>query len=215
MAGSYLHNVVELNPATGAVIRTVVDGLPCPDELAVDPISGDLFVSNVFCAGGGIMRITGFTNGRGVATRYAGDQDADGITFAPDGTLYAAAGNAIVRISGTNSSNPGAVAPVATVPTVDGLAYAPATPTSAASLMALRNDGELDRVGLDGSVTPVLTGGSRGDTLTVGPDKCIYGDLQDRVIKLAPSNGTCDFTTPAGPAAGGGQVGGQHGGATR
>jgi hypothetical protein len=54
----------------------------------------------------------------------------------------------------------------------------------------------------------VLTGGSRGDTLTVGPDKCIYGDLQDRVIKLAPSNGTCDFTTPAGPAAGGGQVGG-------
>jgi hypothetical protein len=213
MAGSYLHNIVELNPATGDVIRTVVDGLPCPDELAVDPISGDLFVSNVFCAGGGIMRVTGFTNRRGVATRYAGDQDADGITFAPDGTLYAAAGNSIVRISGTNSSNPGAAEPMATVPTVDGLAYAPATSTSDAFLMALRNDGEIDRVGLDGSVTPVLTGGSRGDVLTVGPDKCIYGDLQDRVIKLAPSNGTCAFSAEVGPAAGGQQGGGNQVGA--
>jgi hypothetical protein len=212
MAGSYLHNIVELNPANGDVIRTVVDGLPCPDELAVDPISGDLFVSNVFCAGGGIMRVTGFANGRGAATRYAGDQDADGITFAPDGTLYAAAGNSVVRISGTNSSNPGAAEPMATVPTVDGLAYAPATPTSDAFLVALRNDGEIDRVGLDGSVTPVLTGGSRGDVLAVGPDKCVYGDLQDRVIKLTPSNGTCGFSTPVGPAAGGQQLGGNQSG---
>lgn len=210
LAGGYMHNIVELNPATGAVIRTVVDGLPCPDELAVDPISGDLFVSNVSCAGGGIMRITGFANGRGVATPYAANQDADGITFAPDGTLYAAANNSVVRISGTNSSSPGAAQPMATVPTVDGLAYAPATPTSGASLIALRNDGEMDRVGLDGSVTPVLTGGSRGDVLTVGPDNCVYGDLQDRVIRLAPSSGSCTFSPPVGPAAGGQQVGSEQ-----
>jgi uncharacterized protein DUF11 len=214
MAGTYRHNIVELNPASGDVIRTVVDGLPCPDEIAVDPISGDLFVSNVFCAGGGIMRVTGFANGPGVATRYAGDQDADGITFGPDGTLYAAAANSVVRISGTNSSSPRTARPMATVPTVDGLAYAPATPTSDAFLMALRNDGEIDRVGMDGSVTPVLTGGSRGDVLTVGPDKCIYGDLQDRVIKLAPSNGTCAFSPEAGPAAGGEQGGGNQVGAS-
>jgi uncharacterized repeat protein (TIGR01451 family) len=42
----------------------------------------------------------------------------------------------------------------------------------------------------------VLTGGSRGDLVTVGPDHCIYADLQDRVIKLGPSTGACGFATP-------------------
>ena len=36
-------SVVELDPATGATLRTVVSGLTCPSSLAVDPISGDLF----------------------------------------------------------------------------------------------------------------------------------------------------------------------------
>src|SRR3954468_17742048 len=61
------HDVVEINPSSGDIIRTVVAGLPCPVGLATDPISGDLFVSNVFCRGGGIMRITGFQSGPGVA----------------------------------------------------------------------------------------------------------------------------------------------------
>src|SRR3954470_20010708 len=112
------HDVVELNPASGEVIRTVVAGLPCPVGLATDPISGDLFVSNVFCPGGGIKRIKGFQSGPGVATNYAGAQDADGLTFAPDGTLYAAGGTKIVRIAGTGSSTPGAVTDVADVPEV-------------------------------------------------------------------------------------------------
>src|SRR3954454_10747099 len=93
-------DVIELNPASGDVIRTVVSGLPCPVGLATDPVSGDLFVSNVFCPGGGIFRISGFAGGPGTAKRFAGLQDADGLSFAPDGTLYAAGGNEIVRIGG-------------------------------------------------------------------------------------------------------------------
>ena len=198
MARGTQHDVVELNPASGALIRTVVSGLPCPVGLATDPISGDLFVSNVFCPGGGIMRITGFSSGTGVATRYAGDQDADGLTFAPDGTLYAAGGTKIVSIAGTSSSSPGAVTDVADVPNVDGIAYAPATAQDDEYLVAARTDGEVDRVDFDGTVTPVLTGGSRGDLVTVGPDRCIYADLQDSVIKLGPSTGRCLFAMPAG-----------------
>src|SRR3954447_21847890 len=121
------HDVVEINPSSGDIIRTVVAGLPCPVGLATDPISGDLFVSNVFCRGGGIMRITGFQSGPGVAHPYAGTQDADGLTFAPDGTLYAAGGTKVVRITGTNTTNPGQVSDVANVPTLDGIVYAPPT----------------------------------------------------------------------------------------
>src|SRR3954447_16275307 len=193
------HDVVELNPASGEVMRTVVAGLPCPVGLATDPISGDLFVSNVFCRGGAIMRITGFGNGPGVARPYAGTQDADGLTFAPDGTLYAAAGTKIVRISGTNSNSPGSVSDVANVPTVDGIVYAPATAHDDEYLVVARNDGEIDRVDFSGHVTPVVTGGSRGDFVTVGPDRCMYADLQDRVIKVGPSSGSCYFAQPVQP----------------
>lgn len=193
MARATQHDVVELNPASGELIRTVVAGLPCPVGLATDPVSGDLFVSNVFCPTGGIFRITGFASGPGKATRYAGTQDADGLTFAPDGTLYAAGGTEVVSIGGTSSASPGTVTHVADVPNVDGIAYAPATTSEPAYLVTVRTDGEVDRVEFDGTLTPILTGGSRGDLVTVGPDRCVYADLQDRVIKLGPSTGACGF----------------------
>src|SRR3954447_23136636 len=196
MARGNQHDVVELNPASGEVIRTVVGGLPCPVALATDPVSGDLFVSNVFCPGGGIKRIRNFQSGPGVATNYAGTQDGDGLTFAPDGTLYGAGGTQIVRIAGTGSSSPGAFSHVAAVPGADGIVYASAQDGD--YLVVNRNDGEIDRVDFDGRLTPLLTGGSRGDLVTVGPDRCMYADLQDRVIKLGPATGACGFAPPLG-----------------
>jgi uncharacterized repeat protein (TIGR01451 family) len=201
MARGTKHDVVELNPASGEVLRTVVTGLPCPVGLATDPLSGDLFVSNVFCPGGGIYRISGFANGPGVARLYAGRQDADGLTFAPDGTLFAAAGSEIIRISGTNTGNPGSVSDVAAVPKVDGIAYAP--DAGGDYLVANRNDGEIDRVDFNGTLTPLLTGGSRGDLVTVGPDHCLYADLADRIIKMGPASGQCTFAAPVQPGLGG------------
>ena len=202
MARGNQHDVVELNSSSGEVIRTVVTGLACPVGLATDPISGDLFVSNVFCRGGAIMRISGFANGPGVARPYAGTQDADGLTFAPDGTLYAAAGNKVVRIEGTGSSTPGKVSDVADVPEVDGIVFAPATPLDDEYLVVVRNDGEIDRLDFNGDLTPVMSGGSRGDLVTVGPDRCIYADLQDRVVKLGPSTGSCNFAPTVQPGIG-------------
>jgi uncharacterized repeat protein (TIGR01451 family) len=196
MARGTQHDIVELNPASGEVIRTVVSGMPCPVGLATDPISGDLFVSNVFCPTGGIFRITGFESGPGKATRYAGSQDADGLTFAPDGTLFAAGGTRIVRIGGTNSAAPGTASTVVDLPNVDGIAYSPAAGAEDDYLVVVRTDGEIDRVDFDGTVTPVVTGASRGDLVTVGPDHCVYADLQDRVVKLGPSTGACGFATP-------------------
>jgi uncharacterized repeat protein (TIGR01451 family) len=195
-------DVIEINPANGDVIRTVVGGMPCPVGLATDPISGDLFVSNNFCGGGAIMRITGFGGGPGVARPYAGTQDADGITFAPDGTIYAAAEDSILRIAGTNTTTPGKVSEFARVTNSDGIAYAPATPTDDQYLVVNRTTGEIDRVGFDGRVNPVVTGTSRGDLVTVGPDHCIYAALQDRVLKLGPATGTCFFSPPPQPGIG-------------
>jgi uncharacterized repeat protein (TIGR01451 family) len=196
-------DVVEVDPGDGHYIRTVVSGMPCPVGLATDPIGGDLFVSNNFCPGGGIKRITGHKGGSAVARTYAGDQDADGLTFAPDGALYAAGGVKVVRIDGTSSATPGRVTDVAGVPSVDGIVYAPATARDDAYLVVNRNDGEIDRLDFDGTLTAVVSGGSRGDLVTVGPDRCIYATQQDRVIKLGPSTGLCNFSPPVQPPAGG------------
>jgi uncharacterized repeat protein (TIGR01451 family) len=195
-------DVIEINPANGDVVRTVVAGMPCPVGLATDPISGDLFVSNNFCGGGAIMRITGFGSGPGVARPYAGSQDADGITFAPDGTIYAAAEDSILRIDGTNTTTPGKVSQLARVTNSDGIAYAPATPTDDEYLVVNRTTGEIDRVDFDGRVNPVVTGTTRGDLVTVGPDHCIYAALQDRVLKLGPATGACFFSPPPQPGIG-------------
>ena len=199
MARGVVGDVIELNPASGEVIRTVASGLPCPVGLATDPVSGDLFVSNVFCPGGGIFRISGFQDGTpGELSRYAGTQDADGLTFVPEpdgrATLYAAGGTKVVRIEGTNSDTPGRVSDVADVPNVDGIAHRAATDGEPAFLVVVRTDGRIDRLDFDGRLTPIVTNASRGDLVTVGPDGCIYADLQDRVIRIAQSGRACDFT---------------------
>ena len=174
-------DVVQVDQSDGHIVRTVVDDLPCPTGLATDPGSGDLFVSNNYCSGGHIMRIQG-----GSAGAYTSD-DADGIAFAPDGTLYASAGSRVLRFDGTNTSTPGRGEQVATVPHGDGIAYAPATDEHPAFLAVARTDGEIDKVGLDGSVTPIVTGASRADLVTVGPDGVLYVTLRDRIIKLGPT----------------------------
>lgn len=190
-----LSNIGQFNPANGAAIRTNISSPGCPTALAVDPISGDLFVSN-----GAINRISNFATGQGTLTAYSNPGAADGLTFGSDGTLYTAgeSNNTIYSITGTNSISPGIATVVTTLPGgPDGIALesnssAPGHPI----LYVNRNDGTLSRI--DTSVSPpaitnIFTGGSRGDFVTVGPDGCLYATQTDRVIKVTNADGTCSF----------------------
>src|SRR3954447_5700069 len=99
-------DVVELSQVDGTVVRRVAGGLPCPTGLAADPVSDDLFVSGT-CTNK-IVRISGFAAGPGKVTTFATPPCCtDGITFGPDGTLYAAASGQVLQIEGTSSSTPG------------------------------------------------------------------------------------------------------------
>src|SRR6202022_4176396 len=80
-------DVAEIDPATLAIKRTLAPQIG-GNGLAVDPLSGDLFLSGP----GTIFRISNFANGgTGSATAYA-SVGVDGIAFGPDGTLYGADG---------------------------------------------------------------------------------------------------------------------------
>ena len=192
-------DVIEISPADGNHIRTIASDFPCAIGLATDPVSGDLFVSNNHCPGGGIFRLSNFADGPASVRRYAGTADADGLTFGPDGTLYAASEDEILRIDGTNTATPGRVSKLADVPHTDGIAVAPATDTQAGFLLVARTDGNISRVDFDGTVTDVVTNGSRGDLVTVGPDRCMYVTVSNEILKVGPSNGPCAFAQPAEP----------------
>ena len=55
--------VFQIDPSTGATIRTIASGMTCPSAISVDPLSGDLFTDDS-CGGGGadnpaLFRISG------------------------------------------------------------------------------------------------------------------------------------------------------------
>lgn len=191
-------DVVQIDTSTGAILRTVAAGVSGATALATDPISGDLFVSQPFV--GYVSRISGFANGPGTITKYATTGFVDGLSFGPDGTLYAALSGTIGVITGTNSSSPGTVTTLSvSVPTIDGLAIS-ANPSSL-FMYGNRNDGIITKV--DATVTPpvlsnIFTGGTRGDFVAVGPDGCLYATQTDRVLKVTNSDGTC-LAPPLGP----------------
>lgn len=203
--------VVEINPATGASVRQVSPsgGL----GIATDPKSGDLFVAS----GCVINRISNYvppatpqTSTYATVPSCAGS--IDGLSFGPDGTIYAAyAGNTILSISGTTTS-PVTVSTIATVSSADGTAVA----ANGKFLVANRNDGIITQVDLTSPAhtqTDIVTGGSRGDFVTVGPDGCLYATQADSIEKVTASEGSCPFvpvippptvtvTFPAAPASG-------------
>jgi len=194
-------DVVQLDPSNASILRTVVS-VPLATGLATDPLSGDLFVSQIQI--GMIQRITGFLNGPGTATVYAtvGEgNEIDGLSFGPDGTLYAAIKTQLVgKITGTNSASPGTVTylPVI-VPSIDGMAVSadPDIPF----LYGNRNDGIITKIDL--AMTPpalsnIFQGGTRGDFVTVGPDGCLYATQTDRVLLVTNADGTC-LAPPLGP----------------
>jgi len=203
-------NIVEVNPGTGAVIRTVATLPDGPLDLHVDPLSGDLFVS-VY---GAIYRITNFNNGPGTVTTYIQGGGIDGFTFAPDGTIYLKGGTeGIFRVSGTNAPQPAALTLLAfVVGGPDGIALEqnPADP-SKPFLYVNRNDGIITRINTSAlpsqaincadagaPCTNIYTGGSRGDFVTVGPSGCLYATQSDRVIRLTKADGTCSLS-PTNP----------------
>src|SRR5207245_1088030 len=62
LARQLANDVVQLDPSTGTIIRTVASPIPFATGLATDPLSGDLFVSEPFVAFQ-ILRISGFASG--------------------------------------------------------------------------------------------------------------------------------------------------------
>ena len=90
----YQGSVVQIDPATGKVLKTIASNLTCPYAIATDPLSGDLFVDDG-CSGAGsdnqsIWRISNLSSTSPTVTVYATLPNTPNfqLSFAPNGTLY-------------------------------------------------------------------------------------------------------------------------------
>lgn len=189
-------DIVEVDPSTGAVKRTVASDIPCATGLAVDPKSGDLFVSQDDCSSG-VLRVSGFSDGPGTVKPYASTPCcADGLTFAPDGTLYAADGGHVLEIGGTTSSTPGATRSIARVPHADGVAIGVPAAGKDPFIVVNRTDGKVTRVDFSQfppSQTTIVSGGTRGDFVAVDSRGCLFATQTSTVVRITPPGPGCDL----------------------
>ena len=189
-------DVVQVDPNTGAILRTVVSGLRCPFGLAPDPISGDLFLTEPSC-NSNLMRIVNVASPAPFVVPFAtGFAGPDGITSTPDGTIYVieASPGRVVQVAGTASGTPGQKTTLATLSGADGLGIGAGSGSTPPFVIVNRTNGSVTRVDLASgsqSNTELVTGGSRGDFPAVGFDGCLYATQTDRVLKITAPNDTC------------------------
>jgi kumamolisin len=215
--------ILQINPSTGAVMRTVASGITCPLSVQSDPLSGDLFTTDS-CTGGGanpsIWRISNPSSPSPVTTVYATlpSTPNSGPVFAPNGTLYAksgplATGSSVVQVGGTNTTSPPAVTTLANVGITTGAMVAQgAQPNGAAAFLLLNQamGASLPNVltTLDLTTNPPSTSAIMSETgLTpsfvqqaLGPDGCVYWAQGVAVFKVTDSTGACSYSLPT-PAA--------------
>ncbi len=205
--------IVELDLNTGGIARTLATGLTCPQDLVVDPLSGDLFFDDV-CFGGGsdnpsLFRIRNPGGATPTLEVYATLPSTPNgqIIFSPKGTIYAVTGYTqqsppVVRVSGTN------VLGTPTVTTLPGVASnywlnigAVDASGEATTLITLQN-GNLQLTDITTNpptITATMTSGVGGGI--IGPDGCLYMPNQNALYKLTDPTGGCSFLpTNAAPS---------------
>lgn len=196
--------IVQLNPSTGAIVRVVAsaeDGLnDCPETLAVDPLSGDLFASDDcnFGRTRELERIVDPASEHATVEAYTEELPSSsyvasqGIAIAPDGTIYVAMLSAeqVVEVSATNV--PATDRKVTTVASpggyADGLTLASTETNGSASGLYVTSGKSLDLIDLShnpATVSPVGSGEGDLDLLSLGPEGCTYVNDLDKTLRLS------------------------------
>jgi len=205
--------VIEINPVTGALVRTVASSITCASFLVTDPASGDLFVDDS-CAGGGsengsVWRIANPGSATPTTTIYASTPGVNGgMSFSPGGTLYMMSyrdnggAGAAVAISGTGSPTPGQVTVVPGIagPALSVLALG-TQPNGDAHTLALAanplTDGFLPGIraydlGTGSAVTSaLLIRNAYANVHLLGPDGCQYVSMAVAVYRITNADGSC------------------------
>ena len=175
-------DIVEVEPETGTVLRVVRDGFEGPAAIVLDPVAGELLVSD-FSA----HRVVAIDPGSGDQTVRA-DADTirhpDGIAVASDGRLFVACPWDLRVVCVERDGTVREVAQVDGKP--DGIALArDDAPLRGSIVVSLRN-GDLATINTAGQLTVIATDGTPADLLTVDRDGYLYVTQIDQVVRIGP-----------------------------
>ena len=199
-------DLVEIDPATGAQIRVLATNLTCPQGLATDPLSGDLFFDDA-CTGAGsdnpsVFRVSNPASATPTVSVYATMPATPNgaLSIAPDGTIYVVVGYylnpfaPVYSISGTDQPMPPIVAPVAGVTANYWVKVGAVDAGGTATSLIVLDNSSLETVDLADTTqrTPLASNIGAG---TIGTDGCMYPSSGDAIYRLAPIAGACDFAT--------------------
>jgi kumamolisin len=199
-------DLVEIDPETGAQLRVLATNLTCPQGLATDPLSGDLFFDDA-CTGAGsdnpsIFRVNDPASATPTVSVYATMPASPNgaLSIAPDGTIFVVVGYynnpaaPIYSISGTDQPMPPLVAPFDSLTANYWVKVGTANADGSARSLILLDNVTLETVDVADTSqrTPLATNIGAGVT---GTDACMYPNSADVVYRLAPTSGACDFAT--------------------
>jgi WD40 repeat protein len=179
-------SIIRLNP-NGTHNGTVTTGLGPATGMAVNPVTGHIYVSNL---SGTIFNVDPSTGAKvpfitGIKDSYA----PDGLSVSPDGKILF--GEVNQHILGYDTSTGKQVFDSGLIPLADGTAAA--TGQLAGNLFVNTNDGKVYQVNEQTlGRTLIASGGSRGDLVSVDPN--------DNSLLLSQSNSIERLTLPAGSA---------------
>jgi hypothetical protein len=196
--------VVQLNPQNGAVMRVVTDQLTLPTWLAVDPHTGDLFVTNGGSGGyfsSDLWRIqdpqsTSHSSPPSVSVYSTDPSGFSQVAVAPGGTVYALnRDDRLVRFGDAATKEPAKETVVADVPSdaSGGLAIG-STGTSAYVIASV-----LDRIDLSNGHVTTLAAFKFGGAISIemGPDGCLYSQDARSIVRFSSAGGLCIPSAPS------------------
>lgn len=207
--------ILELDPLSGAQRRVVAANLTCPQALAIDPLSGDLFYSGI-CFGAGsddarLYRISdpGDTNPNvptAVSVYATLPSTPNGqLAIAPNGDIYMATAYTqvvapVVKISRTNQPQPPTISAVPGVNSIFFLTVGAVNADGTARTLFVQNPPLVREVAIapPNTATDIVSDLNVG---VIGPDGCMYSGAGGSVYKIAPAAGPCAFRASSAAAA--------------
>lgn len=206
--------ILEIDPITGAQRRVVAANLTCPQALAFDSLSGDLFYSST-CFGAGsddarLYRISdpGDSNPNvptavSVYATLPGAPNGQ-LAVAPNGDIYVATAYTqtvapVLKISRTNQSQPASITALAGVNSIFFVAVGAVNADGSARTLLILDPPTVREV----EIAVPANSADIGNNLVVGsigPDGCMYSSGGGTVYRISPISGACSFR-PSSPVA--------------